>query len=720
MSSLSAPSALESKPDEPIRVPTLRQDLKLLESWATRNGEPTWTIFDPLRNHYFRIGRTSFVFLSFWNLSNIGDIKLAAENRLKRGVEPEELGNFIKFLLANQLTNVSPEDGYRGFFDRSQAGKKGLFASVLHGYLFFKIPLFRPDNFLTWTWPLVRHFFTKTMVAIFVLLGVSGLYLVSRQWPTFKDSFVSLLSIEGAMLYGFSLIFVKICHELGHAYMTHRFGLKVNVIGVAFLVLMPIMYTDTSNAWRLTDKRNRLMVDGAGILVELGLACVATFLWVFFPDGVFRSILFSIATVSWTLSLLVNLNPFMRFDGYFILSDVLEVENLQARGFSLARWRLRELLFGLNHSPPENTSSGMRRTLICHAWGTWIYRFFLFVGIALLVYTFFIKVVAILLFVVEIIWFICLPVVREVKEWWKMKDQILKSRRSLVFLFLFAALIVGAVLPLSNSVSVVGIVHSTKEMNVYAPHAAKLVQLYARNGDHVTKGDVLAVFESKELELRIQLLRKKEALLRKRIDRSGRDAIDGNNRLVLERELVGQIEELDSLLAQKDELILRAGIDGSVVDLPNIVHAGRFLDQSAPLFRLRNPRAMAVSGLVNELHVDRISPGAEATFYPDNIMLKPIPVRLLKINKSSTRTLSFPSMAHQFGGTVASQTPSPNSDVVEVDGSYFGLEFATDGSIETVYDQTQRGIVKITAQSQSLATRVFEQVASVLIRESGF
>ena len=708
------------KSEEPVHVPTLRQDLKLLPSWATRNGEPTWTIFDPIRNQYFRIGRSFFVFLSFWKLSNLVDIQKAAEKRLNREVDSEELSSLVKFLLTNQLTDVSPESGYRGFYERSIAGKKGIFSTVLHGYLFFKIPLFRPDRFLAWTWPWIRFFFTKAMIFVLLLVGVAGLYLVSRQWPAFKDNFISMLSIEGVVFYGLSLVFVKICHELGHAYMAHKYGLKVNVIGVAFLVLMPIMYTDTSNAWRLTEKRKRLMVDGAGIMVELGLACFATMLWVFVPDGILRSILFSIAAVSWTLSLLINLNPFMRFDGYFILSDFLEVENLQARGFALARWRLRELLFGLEYFPPENLPPALQRSLIFHAWGTWIYRFFLFLGIALLVYTFFIKVVAIFLFVVEILWFICLPIYREIKEWWKMKEQIAKSRRSLVSLLLFSVLVMGAVLPLSKTVSVVGVVHSAEEMNVYAPFPAKLVKLHVHNNQVVEKGDVLAEFQSEELELKIQLLKKKQDLLRKRIDRSVRDAIDGNNRLVLESELAGQVEELDSLLLQRDELTLNASISGEIVDLRNTVHVGRYIDQSAPLFRLRSPQDVQVTGLVNESHVDRLKQGAKGTFYPDDAALNAMPIQLSKINKSSTKSLSFPEMSINFGGVVSTQPATTDSNTVTVDGSYYGVEFSSASGSGQLHGQTQRGIVHIEAVPQSFASRVFKQIGSILVRETGF
>lgn len=121
------------------------------------------------------------------------------------------------------------------------------------------------------------------------------------------------------------------------------------------------------------------------------------------------------------MTLAINLNPFMRFDGYYLLSDWLEVENLQDRAFARGKWWLREKLFGLGDPPPEPFGEPLGKGLLVYAFGTWIYRFFLFLGIAVLVYAYFFKVLGIFLFLVEILWFIGLPIWRELQAWWKRK-----------------------------------------------------------------------------------------------------------------------------------------------------------------------------------------------------------------------------------------------------------------------------------------------------------
>jgi len=174
----------------------------------------------------------------------------------------------------------------------------------------------------------------NTWVFIFII-GLIGLFFTARQWDQFTTTFMHFFTLEGFIFYAITLTLIKALHELGHAYTARHFGVRVPIIGVAFLVMFPILYTDTTDAWRLTDKRKRLLIDSGGIIVELSIAAISLFLWSFLPDGPARSAAFFAATTSWVLSLMVNLNPCMRFDGYYLLGDLFGIQNMQARGFEL-------------------------------------------------------------------------------------------------------------------------------------------------------------------------------------------------------------------------------------------------------------------------------------------------------------------------------------------------------------------------------------------------
>ena len=189
---------------------------------------------------------------------------------------------------------------------------------------------------------------------------------------------------------------MKVIHEMGHALTAKRYGCRVPSMGIALLVLWPVLYTDVTETWKLVSRRQRLAVGLAGVTAELVFAVFATLAWSFLPDGPVRGAAFILATTSWIATLLLNLSPFMRFDGYFVLSDWLEMPNLHARAFAIARWWLRERLFGLGEPPPEELPPGRRRFLIVFSFATWFYRVTVFLGIAVLVYHFAIKALGIL------------------------------------------------------------------------------------------------------------------------------------------------------------------------------------------------------------------------------------------------------------------------------------------------------------------------------------
>ena len=582
-------AAQETSEQNETPLPSLREDLEVLKGWVQHSGAPSWVLFDPLRNSYFRIGHEAFQLLSLWASSTVEGLQNTARVQLQREVDAEEIGDVAKFLLANQLSSDTPEDGYRHFIGLEKSRKKGMFSRVLHNYLFFRIPLFRPDRFLQHAWPVVSPLYTRWAAIIFAVMGVLALYFISRQWDAFKGQFIAFLSLEGLIYYGVSLIFVKMVHELSHAFMAVRYGLKVPVIGVAFLVLMPVLYTDTSNAWRLPSRRQRLMIDGAGIMAELVMAVLASLLWVFLPDGPIRAVAFSVATVGWLLSLAVNLNPFMRFDGYYLLSDFLGFENMQSRGFALARWRMRKHLFGVDGGKPERLSPGFEQVVILHAWGTWVYRFFLFLGIAFLVYTFFIKALALFLFVVEIAWFIFLPIIREIKVWWSMREQIIKMRRSWITFGLSVGLIVIAFMPLSSRVEIPALLHSQTEIAIYPPVSGKLITLNTKVGAVVREGDVLMAVESLALEKDMALTQSRILLLKQRLARGNADASDGALRRVLQSELSTEQDTLLGYEKRRNEMTIRAPFSGDVVDFNPAITRGRIVARNEVLFRIRGP-----------------------------------------------------------------------------------------------------------------------------------
>ena len=378
-------------------LPALRDNITLLPGPTEPDGSPTWTVYDPVRHRYFRFGQAAFEFLARWGDRTAGSMLAEIARETTLVTSAEELKEFIRTLRSNCLLRCDDFQSIKMIADMALKAKPSWLIWLLHNYLFVRIPLFRPDRVLQHTLPWVRPLFGRRFMIIVLSLGALGLVLTMRQWDQFLNTFQHFFTLEGALAFALTLSGVKVCHELGHAWMAKRYGCRVPTMGIALMVLMPVLYTDVTDAWRIVPRRPRLLIGAAGMLTELALAMIATFLWSFLPDGPLRSAAFLVATTTWITSLAINLSPFMRFDGYYLLSDWLGVTNLQPRSFALARWHLRRMIFGFDDSAPEPFSQCDQVILIAYAWATWLYRLMLFAGIALLVYHFFIKVLGIFL-----------------------------------------------------------------------------------------------------------------------------------------------------------------------------------------------------------------------------------------------------------------------------------------------------------------------------------
>ena len=711
--------------EEETALPVLRDDLQLLQGAPLPDGTPGWLIFDPLRYRYFQIDRDSFELLSLWKHGTVRALAEAAQEKLGRGVGKAELEQLFRFLIGNSLTEESAQGSYKDYYAQAEAAKQSWGKWLLHHYLFFRIPLVRPQAFLAASWPVVSLLFTRTAVWFMVLLGGTGLYFASRQWDSFVHTFLHFISWEGAFYYLVSLVVVKIAHEFGHAFMAYRFGCRVPTMGVAFLLMVPLLYTDVTDAWRLKSRRQRLMVDAAGMFAELYLAAIATFAWAFLPDGTMRSIAFVMATTSWVMSLAINLNPFMKFDGYYILSDASGTPNLQDRGFAIGKWKLREILFGLGIPAPEAFSRRRELFLTVYAWGVWIYRFFLFLGIALLVYHYFFKALGLFLFAVEILWFIIVPVTKELKEWWNMKDLMKRSSRSYLTLAVVSGLVALVCVPWSGNVYIPSIVTTLKQAEIHTGEPARISKIYVKNGQRVRAGDRIIDLVSPDLEHQRTLSRRKLRLIELRLARIAGDGQERSDRLVLEEEKKSETHRLQGIEKRIRELEIRAPRAGRIRDMARGLLEGRWINPSlkiASILAPGRPDYIELRGALGERDLHRIRAGASGIFIPDDAMLPDVPVRLEKISETGMKELKDLYLASDFGGHV-SVRPDEHGRMVVSNGQYL-VTLQVDpqkmnGISSGLYDRILRGQVVLKGKKESFLTAASRQVIGVLIRESG-
>lgn len=701
-------------PDIPL--PPLREDLQIMRGGTSYSGEPVWVVLDPLRNRFFRVTYEMFQLLSVWNRSaTIGALNRTLNARFGRQTDAEEVGMVLRMLDVNFFLAQPASGSWRGLYDASQR-RHSLFMQLIHNYLFFRIPLVRPEPFIRATWPYVSFLFSRGFLLFAALVGLAGLYLVSRQWEEFIDTFPYVFSFEGAAISLVSIVLIKSLHELGHAYVAHRHGCRVPTMGVAFMVMMPLLYTDVTEAWKLKSRRSRMAIDSAGVITELCVAAFALFLWVFIPDGPLRSAVFVLAAAGWVLSLLVNTNPFMRFDGYYMLADLLGIENLQPRAFRHMRWRLREFLFGLGYPPPEPFPPRLDAIVTVYAICTAIYRLTLYLGIALLVYHFTIKLVGVMLFAVEIGFFIIRPVWSELKEWRAMRSDIFASRRTYVTLAIVAGLAVLAAMPLSTRVSAPALILPETFVRLFAEEAGRIEEINAKRGNMVRKGDVLFVVSSPTLAQERGLAEIEIDLAQQRIGRIGADVEDLAERGVIATQLSSLVAKRDGLAQREAKLVIKAPFNGRIADMNAEIAPGQWISRKEQLAFLSADDGSVIRGYVSGNDRARIEPGSTGWFIPDDLTQPKLRVVLASVAISGAQQLEIPQLTSQFGGRIAVHA-SDGKRLVPIAAEYAVTALAVDERGDPA--QTWRGVLLLDGRAESLLARAWRQVLKVLVREAG-
>jgi putative peptide zinc metalloprotease protein len=698
-----------------MSLPSLRADLQLSAAAPALDGSPRWTLADPVRGRYFKLGAAAMRLLRHWSLGDPEDVLRAANREPGLPLDGAALEQLLEFLRGHDLISALDPSQRASYSLKAAAQRQSLWQILLHQYLFFRIPLWRPDAFLNRAWPWLERFGPRALrYGLPVTLGL-GVFLVSRDWQRFIATFPHLFSLGGALAFAVALFFAKLCHEFGHAFMAKRAGCRVQSMGVAFMVLLPMFYTDVSDAWRVNDRRARLLIGAGGVLAELVLACIALLAWSLLPDGPGRTAAFMLASATWITTLVINLNPFMRFDGYFLLSDFWEVDNLQGRAFALCRWRLREFLFGYAAPAPEPWSPKMQRRLLIWGYGAWLWRAVLFFGIALAVYHLFFKVLGIFLMLVELVWFIFLPILSEWRQWWSRREQAHAPRVLLSGLALLGLLLLLA-LPWRSAVELPTMLEAGRASALHAPVAARVKTVNVHDGQVVAQGEVLIELESPDLDSRQAIVRREiqiqQLQMRRQAGRSETAADAG----IVEQRLAEAVAEYRGLAAQRERLLLRAPHGGKVRDLLPQLMVGRWLSTKDPLTRVVEDGAR-LRGYLAEAELWRVSPGASGRFIADDPMHPAIAVQLSEIDTNGVAYVDQEALTSDHHGPIAVRRDQHQR--AEPVQAQYGARLSILENTPTPV-QPLRGIVVLQGSGESLLGVAWRRLAALGVRESGF
>lgn len=699
-------------------LPRLREELDLLPGPALADGQPSWTMHDPVRNQFFRIDWPTLEILQRWDMDDPAQIAADVSAHTTLSLDAEDVVQVAQFLVQHQLVQNTAADAPRKMAEQLARIQGTPLNWLLHHYLFFRIPLLKPDAWLTRWLPVARWFGGKTFAWLSGLALFVGLVQVLRRWDVFSASLVDTFNLEGLLAYGAAIFVVKLLHELGHAFTAKHHGCRVPAMGLAFLVMWPVAYTDTNETWRLTNRFHRLRVASAGILTELVVAAWATLAWALLPAGGLQSAAFVLATTSWVATLAINASPFMRFDGYFILMDALDMPNLHGRSFALARWKLREWLFGLGDAPPEHWPRGTAAGLIAFAWATWLYRLVLFLGIAVLVYHFFFKLLGIFLFLVEIVWFVAKPLASELAVWRTLWPRIRTQARSRKSVWAALAVALLLVLPWPGRITASAVLRPQEAWPVFAPSGARIEAMPFQHGAVVPAGRVL-------LELYVPELASRERSLQARREQqrwqAGASAFDEDMRKrwkVAEQTLVTTEAELQGVQAERHQYAPVAPYEGRFLQADPDLVVGQWVNKKEALAVLvRQGSAWRVETWLDEDDVARVHVGQSARFFTDGASSHVLALTVSAVDRDAARVLPRRELASTLGGHVL--TREKGGQLVP-ERAVYRVALDVQDMPPDLQQLAWRGQLVLHADWQSPLSRYARQAIAVLVREAGF
>ncbi len=337
-----------STPGEPPLRLRGRADLAVRRQ--VYQGCTSWVIKDPLSLRYFRLREEEYAVLAWLDgRRSLANIKRAYDARFSpRRIEAGDLWQYIVSLHQSGLVIAdAPGQGEQLRKRRDERSRKERW-SKLANLLAIRFRGIDPTRLLNLLYPAVRWMFSPVAVAGCLLLALSALLLVLVEFQVFQSrlpAFQQFFSLGNSLWLLAAMAFAKVLHEFGHGLTCRHYRGECHELGVMLLVFTPCLYCNVSDSWLLPNKWQRIAIAAAGMYVEVVLAAICTFLWWFSQEGLFNHLCLNLMLVCSVSTIVFNANPLLRFDGYYILADLVEIPNLRSKASrvltrGLGRWCL--------------------------------------------------------------------------------------------------------------------------------------------------------------------------------------------------------------------------------------------------------------------------------------------------------------------------------------------------------------------------------------------
>ncbi len=542
-------------------------------------GDRWYVVRDPAGNQFHRLSAPAYRFVGLLDgTRTVSEAwELVGGQLADDAPTQNEVIQILSQLHAANLleSNVTPDAAV--LLRRHKKMVKQQWQGRLMNILFPRIPLWDPDSFLVRWMPVVRPFLGKLGALLWLGLVFSALFALAPEWKQLQAQIPHAIAPDNWPFLWATFCLIKLIHELGHAFACRRFGGECHELGLMFLVLVPAPYVDASSAWSFPSKWARIFVGAGGMIIELFVAAILAFVWVYTAkDTMINGLALNAMLIASFSTIIFNANPLLRYDGYYILSDLLEIPNLRYRSTEYTLGLVKRHLFKVKSSQPL-PPPGQRVWLALYAISSSIYRMFVGIMIILMVWNQ-VPVLGVLMALGGVVTWLAVPVVKTLK--YLLIDPELHRKRARATAWVLAAaaaaVIIIGVIPAPNGThfDAEAIVEPANKKVIYTMGPGLVEEVVAKDGQTMKAGDVIIKCRDRDLESAIG---QTEARLAGALAKKATAFAEPAMARIAEGEREALADDLKTLLQKQAELTIKAPIDGVLI-APELKHmAGRYV-----------------------------------------------------------------------------------------------------------------------------------------------
>lgn len=597
------------------RVASLRAKLRSSAQISRQyyRGERWYVVRDPAGNQFHRLSDAAYRFVGLLDGSRtVAEAWDLAGGQLADDAptQPEVIQILSHLYSANLIdADVTPDSAVLLRRHKKQQQRK--MQGRLMNVLFPRIPLWDPDRFLKRWLPIVRIGLSKIGALIWLAVIIGALAVLAPEWDRIKSATTNSIAPGNWMWLWAVFVLVKLIHELGHAFACRRFGGEVHELGIMFLVLIPTPYVDASTAWAFPNKWHRVFVGAAGMIVELFVAALCAFFWITTnPNELAGQLAFNAMLVAGVSTVVFNANPLLRYDGYYILSDLLEIPNLRQKSAEYTLGLVKRHIFRVKANQPLPPPL-QRFWLFTYSTTSSVYR--IFIGFAIIMLVMFqlpeqLKILGVLMALGAVATFLIVPVFKTLKYLAIEPELHRKRGRATAFTLAVATgiiVLIGAI-PFWVNIDATAVVESAAghKKVIYSSEDGFVQTVQAHDGQWLEKGDVILECRSEKLEADIKYVEAEIDRINAEIRRAS--IIDRSARATYEFPRKALIGRLATLNKRKDSLTIRAPIEGELVaphlrDLP-----GRFIPRNQELAMIQRRDKLSARVVLSQEDIEPV------------------------------------------------------------------------------------------------------------------